>query len=55
MSRRSKVTDEERIVAVQEYLKGEGSYQRSHNGLLLYDYLYCSVSLYHNKTAKSMR
>ena len=26
MSRRSKVTDEERIAAVQEYLNGEGSY-----------------------------
>ena len=26
MSRRSKVTDEERIEAVQEYLNGEGSY-----------------------------
>lgn len=26
MSRRSKLTDEERIAAVQEYLNGEGSY-----------------------------
>lgn len=26
MSRRNKLTDEERIAAVQEYLNGEGSY-----------------------------
>lgn len=51
MSRRRKLTDEERIAAVREYLEGKGSYHSIAKKRMLHDRASVATSTTNNKAA----